>query len=183
MVNKVQAVSRELGPIFIVAVAVALASTLAGSVFDHIHQIDAEALAPGQATSTAVAAGAQQTLILKNWGVQATTPLAAAMPLISYVGHDQTSIGLSSANLQKLDPACTASQNALGALIRYPHGTYGAYAHDTAIEYYLVQVGDYDYAYQLPAGACAQIPGAQVLINQQTSVLREALGGLAAIQP
>ena len=97
---------RELGSIFLVAVGVALVSTLAGSVFDHVHQVDAEELTA--ATTTAIpTAGGNQVLSLKDWGLQLTMPLAAEMPAISYTTRPGDTVGLSSADLAPLGPTAS----------------------------------------------------------------------------
>src|SRR5476649_2166739 len=103
---------RELGSIFLVAVGVALISTLAGSVVDHVHQVDAEELT-GAETTALPAPGGNQVLDLKDWGLKLTTPLAAAMPALSYTTRAGDTVGLSSADLAKLGPDCIASRNAL----------------------------------------------------------------------
>jgi hypothetical protein len=164
-----------------VAVGVALVSTLAGSVFDRVHQVDAEALV--RDTVAARPAGDQQTLVVPEWGVQATIPLAAEMPLLSYSAHGQSSIGLSSAGLVSYGPLCSAARNALGVLVRYPLGGFDQRSEGAVMQYFLAQVGQFEYAYQLPQTSCLQADPHRPLINQQTSVLREALGTLSAIQP
>ena len=181
MVTKIPVPVRDLGPVFVVAVAVALLSTLVGAVVDHVHQVDAEALASQQFTAQATSA-TQQTLALNDWGLQATFPLAPEMPLVVAASHGTSSLGLSSVALAKYGPACAADRNALGSLSRYPKGA-AVQEHGGAISYVVAEIGDYKYVYQMPNGACSQSGSAPALTTQQTSVLREYLGGLATIAP
>ena len=182
MISKFPGLARELVPSLVVAVGVALVSTLAGAILDHVHQVDAEALVQQEISATP-AANHQQTLTIKDWGVQVNLPLASEMPLLKYAPQGKASVGLSSAGLEAYGIACSAGRNALGTLIRYPKGAFSSTPQSDTVQYFVAHVGDYDYAYQIPRTACAQAVGDRPLINEQTSVLREALGGLSTTQP
>jgi hypothetical protein len=164
----------------VIAVTVAFASTLAGSVLDRVHQVDAEALVASEAQA-AVADGGTQRLEIKDWGVQLTLPLAAELPVVRYASQSKSSVGLSSADLAQMGPECRASRNALGSLVRLPGGTFGQTKRGSTIEYFVATVGGYDYAYQLPQGSCTDLAGAQPVVNREVAVIREALGTLAPL--
>jgi hypothetical protein len=164
----------------IIAVTVAFASTLAGSVLDHVHQVDAEGLVAGEAQAAASDNGMQR-LAIKEWGVQLTMPLADALPVVSYAEQSKSSVGLSAEDVSQLGPECRASRGALGTLVRLPGGTFGQTKRGATIEYFVATVGGYDYAYQLPQGSCTDLTGAQPLVNREVAVIREALGTLAPL--
>jgi hypothetical protein len=169
---------HELLPIFFVAVAVALASTLVGSVLDHVHQVNAEELNTHTTTATDNTDGTQ-TLAVKDWDVQVALPLARELPLVNYAVHTGSSIGLSSADVQRLGLVCQASRNALGVLLRTPLGATIQTPQGGPATYFIATIGGYEYRYQMPQNACADQPGAQVLINRETSAILSALDALA----
>ncbi len=173
---------RELIPIFIVAVGVALASTLAGSVFDRIHRVDAEELTAAEKSATPGPDGTQ-VLTLADWGVQLSTPLASEMPILKYTTRSGDAVGLSSADLEPLGPNCIASRNALGVILRAPVGTYATSKHGGKIEYYMAAVGAYEYTFQMPQSACSDKEPGRSVINRETSVLIDNLSNLTATTP
>jgi hypothetical protein len=173
--------ARELWPVFIVAVGVALASTLAGSIFDHRHQVAAEDFG---AASVAAVAGPDNTQIVKisDWSVQITLPLATELPLLRYAPHAGASVGFSSADLEPLGTACQAGHDALGTLIRASKGTTASVNGPGGVpRYFIAGVGDYDYVYQMPQNACTHNDTAQTLVNRETSIIREALDTITPV--
>jgi hypothetical protein len=180
MVRRAAAGARELWPVLGVALMVALASTFAGAWFDHFHQVNADNSSV-KLTTAVPGPGGSQTMAIGDWGVQLVLPLAAEMPAVSFSGPAADSIGLSSDDVSKLGTACRADNNALGALLRLPAGTYEASAHDGAVDYFIATIGGYEYIYRLAATACLDQPGAGSLVNRETSVLREAVSTLAPI--
>lgn len=171
----------NLAPIFLVAVAVALGTTLASSAFTQVRQVDAEDINVAEAAASPAAAGTQM-LTIQPWDVEITLPLVAGQSsLISYANQAGASVGLTSAELEKLGSGCTASHSALGSIIRYSHGHYSAGT--GAINYFIGTVGDYDYSYRLPSGLCSNDPAAGSIINRETSVLNANLNSLAPVIP
>ena len=171
---------RELWPIFLVAVGVALMSTLAGSVLDHVHQIDAEGLTAAETAATP-GTGGTQVLLFSNWGVQLTAPLAPDVPTLKYTTRSGNTIGVSSADLAALGSTCHASQNALGVFKRAPLGTYDSSRHGGPIEYFITTIGQYEYTYTLPQTACTNTETGHVIVNRETSAIVSSLDTLAAI--
>jgi hypothetical protein len=171
---------RELWPVLVVALAVVAASTLGSSLLDHARPADAEGQAASETTAAPTAAGTQ-ILAIVGWGVQATLPLAAELPTVSYAPHASASIGLSAADVAKYGPACQAGRNALGAILRLPQGTFASYPHTATIQYFITTIGSYDYIYQLPQNACANNPAAQPVINREISIIHDALASLAPL--
>ena len=174
--------ARELGSIFMVAVGVALASTLAGSVLDHVHQIDAEALTGAEATATPTGAGYQE-LALKDWGMQLTMPLGPDMPAMTYTTRPGNTVGVSTADLAPLGPDCIASRNGLGVLLRSPVGTYANGKHGSTIQYYIAQIGSYEYTYEMPQNDCTDSGSGTQIVNRETSILIGSLPTLAPVGP
>jgi hypothetical protein len=167
---------RELGVIGAVAGMVTLSATLAGSVFDHVHQVDAEALRSNDVT--AVAQGEQQLVAIPDWGVQLTLPLSPGLSLMRYAAQSPMSVGLSTADLAALGEDCRAGRDGLGALLRLPAGSYATYAGRDVSMHFIAQVGGYDFAYQTPHNACSSLPGASEIINREMIMLSGAWGTL-----
>jgi len=170
---------HELGPIFAVAVGVALVTTLVGSMLASFHQVAAEDLAVRSGAATAGPDASTQTLVLGDWNAQLNLPLTNEMPLVAYAEHSASSLGLSSADAAKLGPDCLASRNALGSVLRSPLGTYARSAHHGPIEYFIAAIGSYEYTYQMPQTACADTPLGQALVNRETSFIISSLDSLA----
>ncbi len=171
---------REHWPIFLVAVGVVMVSTVAGSVFDRVHKINAEELA-ASATSAVPGPNNTQVVSIGPWGVQLTTPLAAEMPTLRYTNAPGESVGLSSKDLEALGDQCHATKNALGVLSRFPAGTYAKTQHSGTTEYFINKIGDYEFTYRIPTSACADTEAGRTIINTETSVIVESLESLSAI--
>jgi hypothetical protein len=166
--------------VFLVAVAVVVASTLAGAWLDHLHQVNAEDMTTK--TSSAVPGpNGYQTLTISEWGVQLELPLADELPTVSYGSQGGSSIGLSSADVEKLGPACAAGRNALGAVVRMPRGSFAAPFAEGTLNYFIATIGEYDYAYQISPTACIDQPGENGTVNRETSIIREAVGSLRPV--
>jgi hypothetical protein len=172
---------RELGSIFLVAVGVALASTLAGSVVDHVHQVDAEELTGAEATATA--AGTSQVLTLKDWGLTLTLPFGTELPAVTYTTRPGDTVGISSADLAPLGPDCIASRNGLGVLLRSPIGSYANARHGSTISYYITAIGNSEYSYEMPQSDCSDIAQVNPIINRETSIVIGSLPSLAPVAP
>ncbi len=176
---------RELGPVFLVTLAVVVVATLAGAAISRRSPIDAEQVsAPAiQATAGPLDASGQPTQIvaIPSWGVAATLPLATDLPLVSYVNHGDVSLGLATTDLAALGPACTAARDALGLLSRVSHGASPLPIPKGAISYVLTTIDGYDYRYQTAQTACTNTEAGHALVNRQTSILREALSSLAPL--
>ena len=169
----------DLGPVFLVAVGVAFGWTLAISVFDHVHQVDAEEL--GARPHPAVPGpGGTQVLTIADWGVSLTVPLAPEMPTLSYATQSSDSAGLSTTDLAQLGPACRPERNGLGSLLRLPAGSYSETAQGQGQFYYIATIGDYDFAYESPAANCAGTDAGEAITVREESVLTGALSSLAA---
>jgi hypothetical protein len=173
-------VARDLSPVFIVAVAVVLASTVAGSVLDHVHKANADS-ANANVVSAVASAGQTQTMTIGAWGVQFTAPLASAMPLLSYASGSSQAVGLSSADLEKLGPQCGANRNALGLLTRNPAGSFGNSVAAQAGKNLVATIGAYDYVYKFPQSSCSDSAEGMAMVNREESILFEALGSLAPV--
>jgi hypothetical protein len=182
VVSRCVSVLRELRPIFYVAVGVTIVGTVTGSVLDHQHQVAAEALVNKEVVAVP-SNGGQQTLAFKEWGVQVSLPLAVEMPLLRYAGGSNQSIGLSSANLVKFGSQCSASNNALGTLLRYPAGTYSTSVKPSWGANSVGTVGAYDYVYLFPQNSCVDNEAARVIVNTEESVLLDAFGNLSPLTP
>lgn len=171
---------RELAIASGVAIAVALASTLAGSVFDHIHQVDAEALTAQEKTAQP-GPDSTQLLSVDDWGVNLKLPLVSELPLVSYTDHGGTSIGLSSADLAKLGAECKANRNALGSILRLNAGSYmEAATRGNWRARFINTIGQYDYVYVYPQTACTEKPEAVPVVNREVSIFTEAMDSLSA---
>jgi|SRR6185369_12033473 len=170
--------TRELWPIFLVAVGVALASTLAGSVLDRVHRIDAEELTAAVATAVQ---GPDNTQVIdfKDWGVRLTAPLGADLSSVQYTTRSGDAVGVSSTTLAPLGANCLASRNALGVFRRAPLGSYASSKHGGSIEYFAGSVGQYEYTYQLPQNACTDTEAGHTVVNRETSALIQSLDSLA----
>ncbi len=171
---------RELWPIFLVAIGVALLSTLAGSVFDHVHQVDAEEFTAAETTATPSVRGTQ-VLAFADWGVQLTTPLAPELPTLKYTTRPGNTVGISSADLAALSATCHASQNALGVLMRAPLGTFTSSKHGGSIQYFIGTIGPYEYTYTLPQTSCSDTEAGHTIVNRETSAIIASLDSLAAV--
>lgn len=172
---------RELGPIFLVAVSVAIFSTLAGSVFDNVHKVDAEELTGAETSAVPVDGGMQQ-LDLLQWGVTLNVPLAAELPTLRYTTRSGDSVGLSSVDLEAIGPACLASHGGLGNLVRFPAGSFAASTHGDPAEHFIATVDGHDYAYQTPLNACANTSAAGAIINREESAIFSTLDSLAPLK-
>lgn len=181
VVSKAVGVVTELKSVFFVAIGVTLASTIAGSVVDHQHQVIAEERVLHEIV--AVPGAGSQTLTIPDWGVQVTVPLAPEMSLLRYAGDSQESRGLSSAELVKYGQACAADRNALGTLMRYPVGTYATGVKPGWGSNMVATVGDYDYVYQFPQNSCSDNDAARAIVNREESVLLEAFSSLTPVTP
>jgi len=171
---------RDLSAAAAVAVVVALASTMAGSVLDHIHQVDAETVAATEKPAKAGPDG-MQTLNVADWGVSLTVPLAAEMPLLTYTDHGGTSIGLSAADLTKVSTACTSSKNALGSIVQLAAGSYiEAATRGNWHARFINTINSHDYVYLYPQTACTEKAEAVPIVNREVSIITEAMDSLAA---
>jgi hypothetical protein len=170
---------RELWPIFFVAVAVAVFSTAAGSVFDHVHQVDAEELTAAEVTATPTGEG-MQTINVADWGVSLTLPLAQDMPAVRYTTRSGGSVGLSSIDLEKMGPACLASRSGLGSLVRLPGGNFADAVHGNPAMHFIATINNYDYVYYAAQNACTDQPGASTIVNREESAIFASLDTLAA---
>jgi hypothetical protein len=170
---------RELWPIFLVAVAVAVFSTAAGSVFDHVHQVDAEELTAAEATA-ALGPDHTQVVSIPGWGVSLTLPLADELPAVRYTTRSGSSVGLSSVDLEQIGPACLAGRNGLGSLVRFAAGAFATAAHGNPGMHFISTIGNYDYAYYAAGNACTDIPAASSIVNREESVIFAALETLAS---
>lgn len=170
---------RELWPIFFVAVAVAVFSTAAGSVFDHVHQVDAEELTAAEVTAVP-AAGDTQVVSIADWGVSLTLPLAADLPAVRYTTRSGSSVGLSSLDLEQIGPACLASRSGLGSLVRLAAGDFASSVHGNPAMHFITTIGDHDYAYYSAQSTCTDDPAAGTIVNREESAIFAALDTLAA---
>jgi hypothetical protein len=169
----------DLWPVFLVAVGVAFGWTLVGSVFDHVHQVDAEELG-ARSYAAAPGPGGTQVLTLPAWGVSLTLPLALEMPTLSYAPQSDVSAGLSTADLAQLGPACRPERNGLGALLRMPAGTYSATTQGQGQYSYIGTIGGYDYAYDAPIGNCSGTEAGNAITVREESILSGSLSSLSA---
>jgi hypothetical protein len=166
---------REFGLTGVIAGVVTLGGTLAGSVFDHVHQVDAEALRGNEVR--AVVSGDQQVLTIADWQVRLALPLnapGAGLSQVSYAAQSSMSVGLSTADLSALGEDCRAGRDGLGALLRLPAGSYTTYAGRDVSLHFIARVGAYDYAYQTPHNACGQVPGAAAVLNREMTMFSSA---------
>jgi hypothetical protein len=173
--------ARSLGPIFLVAIGVAFASTLAGSIFDHAHQVDAEEISGAREYPASPGPNGTQVLGVTTWNVRLTLPLAHEMPMLSYYPQSTGSMGLTSADLSALSPACSAAHNGLGSLVRFQAGSYIDAIHNNGTYSYIATIGGYDYAYLAPQGDCAAAPGAGATINREEAILLGSIDSLSAL--
>ena len=171
---------RELGPSFLVAVSVAIFSTLAGSVLDHVHKVDAEELS-GVVINAKPIEGAQQRLDFTSWGVTLNLPLAAELPTVRYTTGSGDSIGLSSQDLEKLGPACIASHAGLGNIVRLPAGTFTSAVHSDPSMHFVSTINGHDYVYKTPLSACAATSAASAIINREESAVLNAMDSLSPL--
>ena len=171
---------RDLGISFLVAVSVAAFSTLAGSVFDHVHKVDAEELS-GITVDAKPVADAQQRLTLASWGVTLTLPLAAELPLVRYTTGSGSSVGLSSQDLEKIGSACSASHAGLGNLVRLPAGSFTAAVHGDPSMHFIATITDHDYVYKSPLNNCSSSAVTSAIVNREESAILNALDSLAPI--
>jgi len=178
--RQISARLHELWPIFFVALAVAVFSTAAGSVFDHVHQVDAEELTAAEVTA-APAAADTQLVTIADWGVSLSLPLATDLPAVRYTTRSGSSVGLSSLDLEQIGPACLASRSGLGSLVRFGQGDYAASIHGNPAMHFIATIGDHDYAYYAAQNACTDDPAASVIVNREESVIFGALDTLAPI--
>lgn len=171
---------RELWPALLIALTVALFSTLAGSIFDKVHNVDAEEIASGE---TAAAPGPDDTQLVTaaDWGVRFTAPLAPELPTLKYTTRAGDTIGLSSADLEKQGPACIASRGGLGALLRFPAGGFAKTANGDPSKYFIAKINGYDYAYQKPQNACSDTKLGGEITNREVSIIFAALDSLVAV--
>jgi hypothetical protein len=173
--------ARDLGPVLLVAITVALLSTLAGAYLDHVHQVDAEEISGQREYAAVPAADGTQVLTLADWGVKLTVPLAGEMPTLSYAAQSDSSVGLSTKDLAALGDACRASRNGLGSLVRMPAGAYAPTTASSPTYTYIATFGAHDYAYLAPRNDCLAMPGAGFLLNREESILYGALGTLSPL--
>jgi hypothetical protein len=169
---------RELWPVFVIAVAVTILGTLSGSLFDKIHKVDAEEIS----TTTVGAKDAgdgTQVIDISAWGVRMSAPIAAELPTLRYTTGSGDSVGLSSADLEKLSPACSAGRSGLGTLVRLSAGSFQKSAHGDPTLHFIGTINGHDYAYQSPINACADTPSASDIINRETSIIFSSLETLA----
>lgn len=160
-----------------VSLAVAFFSTAAGSVFDHVHQVDAEELTGAEVTAAA-AVGGRQVVAIPDWGVHLTLPLAADMPAVRYTTRTGSSVGLSSVSLEQLGSACLASHSGLGSLVRLGAGEFDREMQGNSSMHFIGTIAGYDYAYFAPQNGCSDSPEASNMINVQESVI---FGGLETL--
>jgi hypothetical protein len=173
VVNSVPAV-RDLWPAVLVALTVAVAFTVAASVFEQFHQVAAEDLNGHEVPAVSVG-HSTQVMDIKPWGVQLKLPLGQDQPLLSYAAQGPDSVGLSSVALAQFGPSCRASRNGAGALLRLKPA---AAVQAGKFGQVLGSVGGYDYVYQLPQNPCMQIEGAANMAAQQAIAI-EGAGELA----
>jgi hypothetical protein len=169
--------AKEYIPILLVALGVALVTTLVAAFINSVHQVGADEMVAQEHVATPGPDG-MQTLGVVDWGVRLTVPLAPEMPAMKYAKQSDSSIGLSTEDLEKFGPACRASRNALGALMRVPAGTLGSYSDKSANVQFVQTIGQYDYGYVVPGGDCTGAGTAQI-VNRERSILIEALVSLA----
>ncbi len=170
---------RTLVPVLVIAVAVTLFGTLAGSVFDHVHKVDAEELTAGETSATPGPDGSQA-VIMADWGVQFTAPLAAELPTLKYTTRNGDAIGFSSADLEQHGAACIAGRNGLGALLRFPAGGFAKSVNADFPKIFVATINGYDYAYQKPQNACSDTTAGAEITNREVSIFIAALDSLAA---
>jgi hypothetical protein len=170
-------IATEYSSIFLVAVGVAVVSTLGIAFLQGANQVGAEEVEV-QETAAVPGPDGMQTLVIKDWGVRVEVPLADAMPAVKYARQSDSSVGISSADLEKAGPECRAGRNGLGAIIRVPAGTFAAFSEKTTNVQFIKTVGQYDYGYGAPGGTCVSLNTGQI-INRERSVLTEALSSLA----
>jgi hypothetical protein len=160
-------IATEYSSIFLVAVGVAVVSTLGIAFLQGANQVGAEEVEV-QETAAVPGPDGMQTLVIKDWGVRVEVPLADAMPAVKYARQSDSSVG----------PECRAGRNGLGASIRVPAGTFAAFSEKTTNVQFIKTVGQYDYGYGAPTGTCVSLNTGQI-INRERSVLTEALSSLA----
>jgi hypothetical protein len=170
-------VLTEYGSIVLVAVGVTVVSTLGIAFWQGANQVGAEE-AEVQETAAVPGPDGRQTLVIKDWGVRAEVPLADVMPTLKYARQSDSSVGISTADLEKAGAECRAGRNGLGALIRVPAGTFASFSEKTSDVRFIKTVGQYDYGYSSPSGTCSSLNTEQI-INRERSVLTEALSSLA----
>jgi hypothetical protein len=171
---------RELGPVLLVSMAVVLIGTLAGSLFDRGQRVGAEGLDVPVVTAQP-AEGGTQVVDLGGWGVRLVAPLAPELPALRYTVGGGNSVGLSSADLEQVSPACSAGHSGLGTLVRLGSGGFSAAYNGNPAMHYVATIGGHDYAYQSPHNACSDVPAASEIINRETSIIFEALASLAPV--
>ena len=177
--EKVRVVLRDLRPVLLVAIGVTVAGTVVGAVSDHVHKVSADEVSAQEVK--AVVSGTNQTLSLGQWGLQFVTPYdAAQMPVLSYANESSSSVGLSSADLEKLGTECGAAQNALGDIVRQDAGTYGKTLAQPGSNV-VATLGQYEFVYNFPKGACGESTQGSAIVNREESILLEALGSLGPV--
>lgn len=171
---------RELGPVFLVAVAVVAVGTVSAAVFNYAQKAGAEEQPTREVAAVPASDGRQQVLMVKEWGVTLTVPLAAEMPLMSYASQSAVSVGLSTADLKAYGKECSAARGGLGSLVRIPAGTFGEYSKGDVSKQFVKTLGGYDYLYLAPEKVCVDSYAVSMIMNREKSVLYEALSTLTA---
>jgi hypothetical protein len=152
---------------------------LAGSVFDHVHKIDAEEFMTGE-TSAAPDPAGTQSITVSDWGVQFTAPLAAKLPTLKYTTRNGDAIGFSSTDLEQHGTACIAGRNGLGSLLRFPTGGFAKSVNADFPKIFIATINGYDYADQKPQNACSDTTAGAEITNREVSIFIAALDSLAA---
>ena len=171
---------RTLVPVFLIAVAVTLFGTVAGSVFDNVHKVDAEELTAGETSATAGPDGTQ-VVALADWGVQLTAPLATELPTLKYTTRTGNAVGFSAVDLEQHGSACIAGRGGLGVLLRFPAGDFAKTLNSDLSKIFISTINNYDYAYQKPQNACSDTAAGAEITNRETSILYSAFDSLSAI--
>ena len=166
---------RSLGSVLALSLGVALVFTVAASVFDQFHGVAAEDLYAREAS--AVAAGDQtQRVDIKDWGVQLSLPLGTDAPLLRYAVEGTDSVGLSTVDLEKYGPKCSAGRNAAGVLVKLTTGSDSAKL--AWLRGHLMgSFGGYDYVYEKPTSSCASVVQASD-VAVETGMVIEGYGTL-----
>lgn len=174
---RVLAAVKGYAPVLLISLAVAFVYTATASVFDQFHQVAAEDLNL-TVVSAQRDAGNTQSLVFGQWGVTLTLPYGQGMGLMQYADEGSDSMGLTSADVATYGPACTAGNDAVGAIVRVPAAQFGEYPLQTRHSFELGSVAGYVYVYQLPQNSCMKIaPAANVAAQEALTI--EGAGALA----
>jgi hypothetical protein len=165
---------RDMGPVFLVVVAVVLVFTVGESVFGQFRQVAAEDVVDHPEIAAVVNADKTQELKIAQWGVALVLPQDSGQPVFRYAVQGPDSVGLTSDQVEKIDGVCTAGHSSLGAIVRVSTGTTMSRKLSQAGTL-LGTVGEYDYVYETPTGVCAATQASDEASSERISIAGNAV--------